>query len=366
MACESIARRSAQERYRSVLGSAGLGACSSEDTSSAVSKLGTSATQIVAPVPRRSPVSATSSMPFSSVDSTRFSSVDSMPCSSSASMPLSSVDSKSSLMLPTPLRQQDPADTCQCWCNGNCIGRHRSPCLNIKEGSSSFCATCKCRTCLKQSYRSATCLHCSKKVLPLDMLRAKSLSAFLSRLLPADIEQLLALWSTVQDNLFAQVLIAWVEEPSAMEYLAQRLNPNATPEATRQVLLEACRKAPGLTPQSLIVVGKDLSGQGVASTTKLLSAMVALGVAEGPLRTSSSPRADGMPQQAGRPTGVNKYGELLCCWSQLLQIAHASRSVHTPAVAEPPPPPVSSTAAANCLLTGLGRFAQLLPSHATE
>jgi len=131
--------------------------------------------------------------------------------------------------------------------------------------------------------------------------------------------------------LFAQGLIAWVEEPSAMEYLAQRLNPNATPEATRQVLLEACRKAPGLTPQSLIVVGKDLSGQGVASTTKLLSAMVALGVAEGPLRTSSSPRADGMPQQAGRPTGVNKYGELLCCWSQLLQIAHASRSVHTPA-----------------------------------
>ena len=82
------------------------------------------------------------------------------------------------------------------------------------------------------------------------MMRVKSLSAFLSRLLPANIEQLLALWSTVQDNLFAQVLIAWVEEPSTIEYLAHRLNPNATPESTHQVLLEACRKVPGLTAQS--------------------------------------------------------------------------------------------------------------------
>ena len=277
-------------------------------------------------------------MPFSSVDTGRFSSVDSMPCSSFASMPLSRVDSKNSRNLPTPLRQHCPADTDQCCCNGNCFGRHRSPCLNIPEGSSSFCAACKCRTCSRQSYRNKNCLHCSKKQLPLDMMRVKSLSAFLSRLLPADIEQLLALWSTVQDNLFAQVLIAWVEEPSTMEYLAHRLNPNATPESTHQVLLEACRKVPGLTAQSLIVVGKDLSGQGVASTTKFLSAMVALGVVEGPLRTTSSPRSDWMPQQAGRPTGVNTYCELLCCWSRLLQITRASRSVRTPAVAELPHP----------------------------
>ena len=146
------------------------------------------------------------------------------------------------------------------------------------------------------------CFGCSKKHLPPVMLRVQSLSPFLSQLLPADIEQFLALWPTVKDNLFAQVLIAWVKEPFPMDYLARRLSADdghaVGIEATYNVLLEACRCVRGQTPQTLINVGKDLSRQGVARTTGFLAAMVGMGVAEGAAESHVQPSRSSRPRSS--------------------------------------------------------------------
>ena len=289
IACARMSSKFAQETYQSVLGSAIVDISTWEDTGSTVSKPSASGTQAVAQGPGLPYASTASSTPFTTVDS----------------KPAVNLKSKRQNQ-PKQRRQQAPADSDACCCNGNCLCRHRQPCLNKREGASSFCAACKCTLCVKQSHRNEHCITCAKTLLPPVMLRVKAMSPFLTRMIPADIEQFLALWSTVQGNLFAQVLIAWVTEPYAMEYLAHRLNPNDSPEATYQVLLEACRTIPGLTPQSLIIVMKDLSGQDVARTTGFLAAMVGVGVAEASLKGISSPGADVVPQQAGdKPDLIN-------------------------------------------------------------
>ena len=289
IACARMSSKFAQETYQSVLGSAIVDIGTWEDTGSTVSKPSPSGTQAVAQGPGFLCASTASSTPFTTVDS-------------KPTVNLKSQRPKR----PKQRRQQAPADSDACCCNGNCLCRHRPPCLNKREGASSFCAACKCTLCVKQSHRNEHCITCAKTLLPPVMLRVKAMSPFLTRMIPADIEQFLALWSTVQGNLFAQVLIAWVTEPYAVEFLAHRLNPDDSPEATYQVLLEACRTIPGLTPQSLIIVMKDLSGQDVARTTGFLAAMVGVGVAEASLKGISSPGADVVPQQAGdKPDLIN-------------------------------------------------------------
>ena len=129
------------------------------------------------------------------------------------------------------------------------------------------------------------------------MERVKSLAPFLSKLQPADIEAFLDLWPTIKGHLFAQVLLAWVKEPFAVGYLAERLKPDAAPEVAYNMLLEACHAIPSQTPDSLITVTKDLSRQGVARTTGLLAAMVGMGIIQGPLSSTATTQVQAAPQK---------------------------------------------------------------------
>ena len=368
-ACELIAGKCAQGKYRSLSMAAADVVAATKETAGIFSKRSVSAPQAAAPGPGLSPASAfskpgpgTRSTPSTSAasssrtaSSSTFGVASSSPgaaasspgaasstpgtasttrgTASSAPGTASSMPGTAAVNSTPPVKrqrkQQHPADSDKCRCNGNCFPRHRGLCPKQRECSSEFCSTCKCEHCHKQSYRMQNmCFSCSKNHLPPVMLRVQSLSPFLSQLLPADIEQFLALWPTVKDNLFAQVLIAWVKEPFPMDYLARRLSSTDGHaigiEATYNVLLEACRCVHGQTPQTLINVGKDLSRQGVARTTGFLAAMVGMGVAEGPLRAMSSPRDPAAPgarkrrmkphedsdcglrQQAGNPTTLNK------------------------------------------------------------
>jgi hypothetical protein len=128
------------------------------------------------------------------------------------------------------------------------------------------------------------------------MMCVQSLAPFLRQLCPAD--KFLELWPRVKGNVFTQVLIAWANEPFAMVYLADNLQPNAPPAVMYQALLDACRHILGETSQSFSSIAEDLSRQGVARTTGFLAAMIGLGVVGEPL-TASVPQ---LQQKAGRHT----------------------------------------------------------------
>lgn len=191
-----------------------------------------------------------------------------------------------------------PAAAKACMCTGHSCQHHRRKCMGQRTAGSTFCTICKCTNCNKVRYRGPLCFGCAHSKFTPIIDRVLLLAPVLAHMMPADIEQFILLWPTVKSNLFVQVVIAWASEPFAMTYLAARIQPNATPAATYEVLLDACRHMVAQSPPHLTAVAQDISRNGCAEASGFLSAMVGLGVAYAPLSAAASSAAPASPHKS--------------------------------------------------------------------
>ena len=166
-----------------------------------------------------------------------------------------------------------------------------------------LCAGCKCAVvdCERPSYRGKFCTTCARlmAVLPEEMAMVEALAPVLRKLLPADVESFESHFDSCQHNLFALMVLAWIKEPWALDFLAPRLCDVASGSQAYKVLSEAARDVVVLA--GLTAVKTDLHQQGVAKTTGFLTALKRLGViglADG--GSSSRPGRGLLPAGANR------------------------------------------------------------------
>jgi len=110
------------------------------------------------------------------------------------------------------------------------------------------------------------------------MALVEALSPILANLLPSDVESFLTHFDDCRHNLFALVVLAWVKEPWAIEYLASRLCSVVSGQQAYKVLAEAAHQV--VVPPGMHPVKTDLVQQGVAKTTGFLTALKRMGVIE--------------------------------------------------------------------------------------